>query len=88
MRDLSRPSLLIGSSVIFARAGGGLHFQSTGVQPRGKLQKGHSTMQGSSTEEQAERAAVCRAVAEEFALPEADISNSVSLAADWLGEAE
>ena len=41
-----------------------------------------------NTGEQAERAAVCRAVAEEFALPEADISNSVSLAADWLGEAE
>ena len=39
-------------------------------------------------EEQAERAAVCRAIAEEFALPEADISNSVSLAADWPGEAE
>ena len=45
-------------------------------------------MQDSSTEEQAERAAVCHAIAEEFALPEADISDSVYLAADWLGEAE
>lgn len=41
-----------------------------------------------NTEEQAERAAVCRAIAEEFALPEAGISNSVYLAADWSGEAE
>ena len=39
-------------------------------------------------EEQAERSAVCRAVAEEFALPEADISNGVFLAADWPGEVE
>jgi len=38
--------------------------------------------------EQAERAAVCRAIAEEFALPEADFSNDVSLAADWTGEVE
>jgi len=45
-------------------------------------------MQDSSTEEQAERAAVCHAIAEEFTLPEAAISNSVYLAADWPGEAE
>ena len=40
------------------------------------------------TGEQAERAAVCRAIAEEFGLPEADFSNDIFLAADWPGEVE
>ncbi len=33
-----------------------------------------------------ERAAVCRAIAEQFALPEAGFAGDVSLAADWPGE--
>ena len=37
-------------------------------------------------DEPAERAAVCRAIAEQFALPEADFSQDVVLAADWTGE--
>ena len=45
-------------------------------------------MEDKNMDEPAERAAVLRAIAEEFALPEADISNSVYLAADWPGEAE
>ena len=45
-------------------------------------------MENAQTEEQAERAAVCRAVAEEFALPEADFAGDVFLAADWPGEAQ
>lgn len=36
--------------------------------------------------EPTERAAVCRAVAEQFTLPEADVSEAVFLAADWPGE--
>ena len=35
-----------------------------------------------------ERAAVCRAIAEEFALPEADFANDVSLASNWPGEVQ
>ena len=37
-------------------------------------------------DEPAERAAVCRAVAEQFALSEGDVSDAVFLAADWPGE--
>ena len=37
-------------------------------------------------EEQAERAAVCRAIAEEFALPESVFAGDVFLTADWPGE--
>lgn len=44
--------------------------------------------QGQTGDEPAERAAVCRAIAEEFALPEADFAGDVSLAADWSGEVE
>lgn len=40
------------------------------------------------SKKQSERATVCRAVAEEFALPEAEISSDVFLAAQWQGEAE
>jgi hypothetical protein len=45
-------------------------------------------MEDSSTDEQAARAAVCRAIAEQFALPEADFSPDVFLAADWTGEVQ
>ncbi len=37
-------------------------------------------------DEPTERAAVCRVIAEQFALPEADFAGDVSLAADWPGE--
>ena len=39
-------------------------------------------------DEPAERATVCRAIAEEFARPEAAFAGDVFLAADWPGEAE
>lgn len=43
-------------------------------------------MTDKNMDEPTERAAVCRAIAEQFALPEADFSRDVSLAADWVGE--
>lgn len=43
-------------------------------------------MEDKNMDEPTERAAVCRAIAEQFALPEADFSHDVSLAADWVGE--
>lgn len=43
-------------------------------------------MPNTDTDEQAERAAVCRAIAEQFALPEADFAEDLYLAADWPGE--
>jgi len=45
-------------------------------------------MPNTNTDEPAERAAVCRAIAEQFALPEADFAGGVYLAADWTGEVE
>ena len=45
-------------------------------------------MEDRNTEEQEERAAVCRAIAEEFTLSEADFAGNVFLAADWTGEVE
>ncbi len=45
-------------------------------------------MEDKNTDERTERAAVCRAIAEEFALSEADFTGNVSLAADWSGEVE
>ena len=42
--------------------------------------------QGQTGDEPTERAAVCRAIAEQFALPEAAFAGDVSLAADWPGE--
>jgi hypothetical protein len=43
-------------------------------------------MEDSGTDEQAERAAICRAIAEEFAMPEDEFAAGVYLAADWPGE--
>lgn len=45
-------------------------------------------MKDKNMDEPTERAAVCRAIAEQFALPEADFSHEVFLAADWSGEVE
>ena len=45
-------------------------------------------MEDTQTDEHLERAAVIRAVAQEFGLPEAGIARDVYLAADWPGEVE
>jgi hypothetical protein len=45
-------------------------------------------MEDSGTDEEAERAAICRAIAEEFALPEDEFADSVYLAADWTGDTQ
>jgi len=45
-------------------------------------------MEDSNTDEQTERAAVCRAIAEQFGVPEADFAGDVFLTSDWPGEAQ
>ena len=45
-------------------------------------------MKKGKTDEQAERAVLCRTIAEEFALPESDFAGDVYLAADWPGEVQ
>jgi len=44
--------------------------------------------QGQIGDEPAEREAVCRTIAQEFALSESEFSHDIFLAADWPGEAE